>query len=891
MVANVAMIACPYCKTQNRADAIYCNTCGGALTATQAGAAHAGATAARRPVATGQLPPQTFLAGRYIILQRVGQGGMAAVYKGSDTKRNRVVAIKEMSQDGLSPSEIQESIASFKSEAELLTKLDNPNLPKFFQQFSENTRHYLVMEFVEGQTLEQIQTKEYKGGIVSEARVMKWAAQLCDALGYLHMQRPPIIFRDLKPANIMITPQDQVKLIDFGIARVFQPNRSRDTQALGTPGYAPPEQYGKAQTDPRADIYALGCTLYQLLSGYETARTPFALPPLHTRNPLISPHIQLAIEKATRLDREKRFSTMAEFKQALLNPDALYFLPGEPARNLRDVIALCQKYPAEGQRLLYAGHIGSWLQAWGRKDAKTAQAALAAQAAVKANPNDRAAGLASFLKAAQASSGRTNTRAGANGATGAKAGTQNPANNGARATGGASNWGPFNFGPITFSPTGVGNGRTGAYTAQRQAPQQAKPRTGAAAATATATRGIVVAHPRSVDFGLLMKGQRGVASLTISGQGGGAVSGQVMVDQASAGWLTLDRTTFNGGSTLIQVNAETARITRPGTEVGTLQISSGAQTLYVPVKVEVAAAPTAKQAAQAKAGATAQGAAKPGVARPKNTTQQPRRRFRLWPFGGARQAQATTQGAANQGANIRQGRVARGAPLQMRPATFSGWRLGLSFAIPFVLALLALVALQLFAARRLLALFVAPVPYGALALALLAACGLVPWLGAGIIAGAWRAASRRLTTTLGALIGFVAVLIIEGHWLFTGASYALLVGKGASPELAIVPPALISLGAALGADPIVSRWALNVIRFIARHPNWCVMPVVIVLGAWAGFASATRLLPMVGGALITPGSFLVNVLGVIGLVIGVIVGAALINPTRNVLRYMASFRP
>ena len=889
------MIACPYCKTQNRADAIYCNICGGALYATAAGAARAGAPAARKPVATGQLPPQTFLGGRYVILQRVGQGGMAAVYKGSDTKRNRVVAIKEMSQEGLSPSEIQESIASFKSEADLLTKLENANLPKFFQQFSENARHYLVMEFVEGQTLEQIQTKEYKGGIVSEARVMKWAAQLCDALGYLHMQRPPIIFRDLKPANIMITPQDQVKLIDFGIARVFQPNHTRDTQALGTPGYAPPEQYGKAQTDPRADIYALGCTLYQMLSGYETARTPFALPPLNSRNPLVSPHIQLAIEKATRLDRDKRFATMAEFKQALLKPDALYFLPGDPARNLRDVIALCQKYPQEGQRLLYAGHIASWLQAWGRGDAKTAQAALAAQAAVKANPNDRATGLASFLKAAQTSGARTGARAGANG-NGAKNPTQNPPKNAAKSPG-AANWGPFNFGPITFGATGGtgGTGGNGAYTTQRQASQQARPRAGtatgtgaAAAATATATRGIVVAHPRSVDYGLLMQGQRGVATLTISGQGGGAVNGQVMVDKASAGWLTLDRATFNGASTLIQVNAETARISRTGSEVGMLQIISGAQTLYVPVKVDVAAAPITKKTAQGKA-------APKTAARAKNATQQPRRRFRFWPFGAARQGQAATPGAAQtasptkNAANARQWRAPRGSPLQTQRIAFSGWRLGLSLALPFALALAALVALQHLAVPRVLALIVAPAPYGALALALLAVCALVPWLGAAAIAGAWRTASRRLTTTLGALAGFIAALLVEGHWLFTLSSHALLIGASGAPlELAIVPPALVSLGAALGADPIGSRWALNVIRFTARHPYLCVMPVVIALGAWAGFAGASRLPPMLWGA---PNAFLVNVLGVIGLVIGVIVGAALINPTRNVLRYLASVRP
>jgi len=282
----------------------------------------------------------------------------------------------------------------------------------------------------------------------------------------------------------------------------------------------------------------------------------------------------------------------------------------------------------------------------------------------------------------------------------------------------------------------------------------------------------------------------------------------------------------------------------------------------------------------------------------KSATQPTSRRF--WPFGRARQGQATTQ-TANQGAptvngaNARIRRTTQAAPLHTQQTKFSGWRLGLSLTISFILALaalVALVALQHLAVPLLLALFVAPAPYGLLALALLAVCALIPWLGAGAITGAWRTASRRLTTTLGALIGLGAALLIESHWLFTGARHALLIGASGAPlELAIVPPALVSLGAALGADPVGSRWALNVIRFTAQHPYLCVMPIVIALGAWAGFAGATRLPPMLWGDVISPNSFLINVLGVIGLVIGVIVGAALTNPTCNLLSRIANVRP
>ncbi len=387
------MIACQNCGTSNRADATFCNTCGMLLPGATAPATGPTPTVASHPTpshGTGRLPPQSRLAGHYVILKNVGQGGMAAVYRASDLRSGRVVAVKEMGQDGLSPEELKEALESFRFEAKTLTRLRHPNLPRVYEQFSEGARHYLVMEFIEGQTLEE-RLGAANGAGLSETEVLGWARQLCSVLSYLHSQRPPIIFRDLKPSNVMVTKSGAVKLIDFGIARVFAPGRTRDTQVLGTPGYAPPEQYGKAQTDARADVYALGCTLYQLLTGYDPATTPFALPPLHTRNPQVAVHVQLAIERATKLDRDARYGAVAAFEQDLLRPAGLYFRNGECARNRAELVALCLRQPSEGAEHLYSGRIEGWLRAWGDIDA-----ADFATRAVRFNA-DHAAGLRAFV--------------------------------------------------------------------------------------------------------------------------------------------------------------------------------------------------------------------------------------------------------------------------------------------------------------------------------------------------------------------------------------------------------------------------------------------------------------------------------------------------------------
>lgn len=251
---------CDFCGTANLVAAKFCSSCGRLLN--------------NNPAITEPL-----LKNRYRLLTPVGQGGMGSVYRAEDILfKNAPRAVKKMSLDGLRQQEFQMAISSFKQEAMLLASLIHPNLPRIYDYFQEGGYWYLVMDFIDGQTLESF--LEAYGGKLLAKDVLAIGIQLCTVLGYLHSQQPPIIFRDLKPANIMVTAEGHIYLIDFGIARLFKPGQTKDTHSWGTTGYAAPEQYGSAQTDARADIFALGVILYQLLSGYDPTRTPFQFPPL-----------------------------------------------------------------------------------------------------------------------------------------------------------------------------------------------------------------------------------------------------------------------------------------------------------------------------------------------------------------------------------------------------------------------------------------------------------------------------------------------------------------------------------------------------------------------------------------------------------------------------------
>jgi serine/threonine protein kinase len=218
-------------------------------------------------------------------MSKVGAGGFGSVYKATDIQSgDRLVAIKEVNLLGLHPQAMIEATTAFQREVSLLSQLAHPNLPRFYEYFQTPGQWYLVMDFIEGETLEEYQSKASNRHLLL-SEVLDIGIQLCIVLDYLHALQPPIVFRDLKPANIMRTPTGQLYLIDFGIARYFKPGQAKDTVALGSLGYAAPEQYGKAQTTPRADIYSLGAVLHQLLTTRDPSDAPFRFLPLRPKGP------------------------------------------------------------------------------------------------------------------------------------------------------------------------------------------------------------------------------------------------------------------------------------------------------------------------------------------------------------------------------------------------------------------------------------------------------------------------------------------------------------------------------------------------------------------------------------------------------------------------------
>lgn len=242
---------------------------------------------------------------------------MGAVYAAEDTELgNRLVAVKEMSQHNLSsPQEITNAAEHFKQEAHLLAKLQSSHLPSIHDYFTETGRWYLVMSFIQGETLQRYLARN--GGKLPVEEVLQIGITLCSVLEYLHSQRPPIIFRDLKPTNIMRTPDGQLFLIDFGIARHFKPGQARDTAIFGSAGYAAPEQYGRSQTTPRSDIYSLGAILYQLLSGRQPSLSPFNFPPLHSLGLALPPDLEALVQRMLSMDEDTRPQSMLAVKQEL----------------------------------------------------------------------------------------------------------------------------------------------------------------------------------------------------------------------------------------------------------------------------------------------------------------------------------------------------------------------------------------------------------------------------------------------------------------------------------------------------------------------------------------------------------------------------------------------
>lgn len=282
---------------------------------------------------TARLTAGSLLQERYKIVQEVGTGGFGSVYRASDTLfNNRMVAIKEIRLQGLKPNEVIDATDTFNREASILSELRHPNLPRIYDSFTAPEHWYLVMDFIDGETLETYLDKI--GGRLLPDEVLEIGIQLCTVLDYLHSRQTPVIFRDLKPTNIMITTYKQVYLIDFGAARYFKPGRSRDTIAFGSPGYASPEQYGKAQTTARSDIYSLGATLHEALTGKDPGETPFkfSFTPRMT-GVTIPPELEDLILRMVEMDASKRPASAKAVKEELQRISMqhlrrLYPLPG-----------------------------------------------------------------------------------------------------------------------------------------------------------------------------------------------------------------------------------------------------------------------------------------------------------------------------------------------------------------------------------------------------------------------------------------------------------------------------------------------------------------------------------------------------------------------------------
>ena len=303
---------CTTCGAVHRPQAKFCIVCGRSLQGTLPPPLPTGESTSNTN--TGMLVATHLLKHRYRILNQLGQGGMGAVYKAEDTQLgNRLMAVKEMSQSSLSPQELIEATNAFKNEALLLAGLMHPNLPRIYDHFTDGGRWYLVMDFIAGETLADHLDQVQEGSLRVD-EVLDIGIQLCTVLDYLHNRQPPIIFRDLKPVNVMLTPDGHLYLIDFGIARHFKPGQAKDTEPLGTVGYAAPEQYGKVQTSASADIYSLGATLHQLLSGNDPSENPLQFAPLHQAG---SSRLEALIMQMVETNKDKRPTSMTAVKQEL----------------------------------------------------------------------------------------------------------------------------------------------------------------------------------------------------------------------------------------------------------------------------------------------------------------------------------------------------------------------------------------------------------------------------------------------------------------------------------------------------------------------------------------------------------------------------------------------
>ncbi len=257
----------------------------------------------------------TVFDGKYRILSKVGQGGMSTVYLAINEKANKPWAIKEVRKDGVQNFEVVKQ--SLLIETDLLKKLSHPNLPSIIDIIDQDENFLIVMDYIEGITLDKVVSEN---GPQAQEDVVSWAIQLCDVLQYLHTREPSIVYRDMKPSNVMLRYDGSVVLIDFGTAREYKERAVGDTTCLGTQGYAAPEQFGgQGQTDARTDIYCLGATMYHLLTGHNPSEPPYEMYPITYWNPSLSSGLEGIIQKCTQKNPADRYQSAEELMYALQN--------------------------------------------------------------------------------------------------------------------------------------------------------------------------------------------------------------------------------------------------------------------------------------------------------------------------------------------------------------------------------------------------------------------------------------------------------------------------------------------------------------------------------------------------------------------------------------------
>lgn len=285
-----------------------------------------------------------FIIEKYEIKYLIGTGGMSCVYLAVDRRLQKEWAIKEIKKVTYG-SDNRPIVNVLLAEVNLLKRLDHPALPRIVDIIDERDSIYIVMDYIEGESLDKVLEREKT---IAQEVVVEWGIQLCDVLQYLHAQNPPIIYRDMKPGNIMRKPNGQIKLIDFGIAREYKEKSQTDTTALGTQGYAPPEQHGMRQTDVRSDIYALGMTLHHLLTGVDPRTRGYVYHPIRYWDCTLSAGLEFIIDTCTAFSPEMRYQNCEELQYALRNYERAnrthYFGKVRKAGSLCLFLAMCSLF-------------------------------------------------------------------------------------------------------------------------------------------------------------------------------------------------------------------------------------------------------------------------------------------------------------------------------------------------------------------------------------------------------------------------------------------------------------------------------------------------------------------------------------------------------------------